>query len=199
MPPVDTPTQVVLLSFLILFGAALYLQQGRVSKPPRIAVFLAVSGAVWLVVTCLGEFVTDWATNNTVCYAYLGCNVDFFGFDAMEHFLFGFPVIFGILWIGQRFLALSVVSPRYGKTILTLVTYVTFIAVAWELAECAYDAFRITILHERLFDFRLHIDQLAQSSNFDTMGDISFTLVGAIFGLAAAEWVDRGILKRSDL
>ena len=149
---------------------------------------------VWLVLTILGEFVTGWATNS-FCYTYLGCNDGFFGYDAMEHLLFGFALLLAILWLGEVFPALSLVHGKRTKTILTLIAYVALAAVVWEMYECAWDQYRITILHETLFSFKLHIDALSQSSNLDTMGDISFSLFGALTASGIAEFLQRGILK----
>jgi hypothetical protein len=189
----DTATLMVLLGFIILIVAAFLLKFGAVPAR-RLAIFLVIATVVWLALTILGEFVTGWATNN-ICYQYLGCNDGFFGYDAVEHLLFGFALVFVFLWLGGVIPRVSLVAGNRMKTIVTLVAYVALVAVLWEMYECGWDQYRVVVLHETLFSFKLHIDALAQSSNLDTMGDISFSLLGALIASGVAEFLQRGILK----
>ncbi len=122
--------------------------------------------------------------NNSTCFTLLGCNAGFFGYDAIEHFLCGAAVFLAILWLCKKFPEHSILpNERYWKIALTLVAYVALLAVLWEILECAHDYFNLSILHEHLFNYRLHINALDQPSNLDTMGDISFTLIGALVSL----------------
>jgi hypothetical protein len=189
----DAATLTVLVGAFVLIASAFVLKFA--SFPAyRIRSFLAVATVVWLVISILGEFVTGWATNN-MCYAYLGCNDGFFGYDAVEHFVFGFALVFAFLWLGRMLPTVSFVAGNRTKTVLTLLAHVALVAVVWEMVECGWDQYRITILHETLFSFRLHVDQLAQSSNLDTMGDILCTILGALFSSAMAEFLEPQILK----
>jgi len=56
------------------------------------------------------------------------------------------------------------------------------VAVCWEILEYLHDAIQLDIFHIHLVDWHLHINNLDQPTNADTMGDITFTLVGAIVG-----------------
>jgi hypothetical protein len=192
---IDAATTVVLLGLAILIVAAFVLKLWGVPHAKRLPYFLAITVIVWGTITILGEFITGWATNN-YCYYYLGCNEGFFGYDAVEHFLFGFALAFTLLWLSGLFPKFSLISGSRSRTILTIVAHVALAAVVWEMFECAWDQYRITILHETLFNFKLHIDQLAQSSNLDTMGDISFSLFGALIASGSMEFLHKGILKR---
>jgi|GEM_PF-751132 hypothetical protein len=191
----DAATTSVLTGFAVIIAAALALKFSHVSHDRRLTVLLSLATVVWFVLTVLGEFVTGWATNN-VCYRYLGCNDGFFGYDAMEHLLFGFALLIFMLWFGGRFPSFSLIARTRIKTIVTLIAYVALVAVVWEMFECGWDQYRVVILHETLFSFRLHIDALSQSSNLDTMGDISFSLFGALIASGIAEFLQRGLLKK---
>ena len=190
----DTATLIVLLGFVILIAAVLLLRFAAVPAR-RVPAFLVIATFLWFVLTILGEFVTGWATNN-ICYRYLGCNDGFFGFDSIEHFLFGFALVFAFLLLGRSVSGLSLVTESRVKTIVTLIAYVALTAVVWEMFECGWDQYRVVILHETLFSFKLHIDALSQSSNLDTMGDISFSLFGALVASGIAEFLQCGILHR---
>jgi hypothetical protein len=193
----DAGTTAVLIGFAIIIITAFALKFSRLPQRSRLTVFLSIATAVWLVLTVLGEFITGWATNN-ICYRYLGCNDGFFGYDAMEHLLFGFALLMCMLWLADRFPPLSLIARKRIKTIVTLIAYVALTAVIWEMFECAWDQYRVVILHETLFSFKLHIDALSQSSNLDTMGDISFSLFGALIASGIAEFLHKGVLKRRD-
>ena len=78
---------------------------------------------------------------------------------------------------------ISTMSPAPGKSALAIVATVALIAVLWEIGECAHDAFRLDILHEPLRNAFTHIDLLDQPTNLDTMGDLTFSIVGACIGL----------------
>jgi hypothetical protein len=191
----DAGTTAVLVGFAVIIAAAFALKFSHVSHDRRLTVFLSVATVVWFALTVLGEFITGWATNN-ICYKYLGCNDGFFGYDAMEHLLFGFALLTFMLWLAGRFPSFSLIARTRIKTIVTLIAYVALAAVVWEMFECGWDQYRVVILHETLFSFKLHIDALSQSSNLDTMGDISFSLFGALVASGIAEFLQRGILKR---
>ena len=63
---------------------------------------------------------------------------------------------------------------------MTLIAIVSFFSIMWELGECAHDYFRLEILHQNLLNLRLQINLLDQPSNLDTMGDLTFGLLGAL-------------------
>jgi hypothetical protein len=147
----------------------------------RASIFALSSTIVWLAVTSYGELF-DGAPNSG-CYPYLGCDSGFFGYDALEHFLFGFAAVWIIVWLCQKFPRYSILNEEFWKSVLILVALVTFIEVIWEIGECFRDAYLLDIVHEQLLNFRLHINYLAQPSNFDTMGDITFNLLGSLLAV----------------
>lgn len=147
----------------------------------RITVVAFTSTLVWAAVTTYGELFHG--APNAGCYRFLGCDSGFFGYDALEHFLFGFAITWCVVWLCQKFPRYSILSEEFWKTALILVCAVTFIEVLWEIGECFRDAYLLDIVHEQLLNFRLHINYLAQPSNFDTMGDITFNLLGSLLAL----------------
>ena len=58
-------------------------------------------------------------------------------------------------------------------------------AVVWEIGKCFRDAYLLDIAHERLLDLGRHVNYLAQPSNIDTMGDLSFGLFGSFLATGA--------------
>ncbi|MHB8661036.1 MAG: hypothetical protein ACYC75_03870 [Minisyncoccota bacterium] len=147
----------------------------------RVGVFALASTTVWAGVTLYGELF-DGAPNSA-CYPYLGCDAGFFGYDALEHFLFGFAAVWIIIWLCKKFPRYSILNAERWKSGLILVACIALIAVLWEIGECFRDAYLLDIVHEHLINLRLHINYLAQPSNFDTMGDLTFTLLGSLIAL----------------
>jgi hypothetical protein len=149
----------------------------------RTTIIATISMAVLLIACAFGEAVLGHLGSNTACYKYLGCTDGFFGYDAIEHFLYGVTGVCTLAWIFETFPRYSLLQDKRWKNIITLITFVVFVSVLWEFAECAHDYFRIDVLHESLVNFRLHIDALDQPTNLDTMGDLTFGLLGAIVAL----------------
>ncbi|MBU6142183.1 hypothetical protein KGO95_03675 [Patescibacteria group bacterium] len=147
--------------------------------PSYAALWAFGTTAIWLIACIFGEGLGGSLGANDKCYPYLGCTSGFFGYDAIEHFLFGVAAVFVLIWLFRsRF---SLFSGVRWKDILILIALVALLSVFWELFECIHDLFRADILHQSLLDLRLHINQLDQPSNLDTMGDLSFALLGAFF------------------
>lgn len=154
-------------------------------------VFFVGTWIVYLVVDYLGE-IGGLALNGR-CVALFGCTDGFFGFDAFEHFLSGFALAITIALVFRHFPKVSLFSaefPRW-KQALVLVLSIATIAVLWELVESAHDVFRVAILHQPLYNLRLHIDLLDQPSNLDTMGDMAFNILGAILGAFFARYATK--------
>lgn len=147
----------------------------------RVDVAALVPIIVWPAVTSYGEFFNG-ALNST-CYPYLGCDAGFFGYDALEHFLFGFAAVWVIVWLCRKFPRRSILTAEHWKSGLILVASAMLIAVFWEMGEFLRDAYLLDIARERLFDLQLHINYLAQPSNFDTMGDLTLNLLGSLLAL----------------
>jgi len=139
------------------------------------------STIVWFIITAYGTFI-NFITGapNSDCYPYLGCSAGFFGYDAIEHFLFGFTTVWIIVWLCGKFPKYSILNEQYWKTALTLVAIFALIGVCWEIIEYSRDSFFINVMHQTLINVRLHTNHLLQPSNSDTMGDLVFGLIGAI-------------------
>lgn len=152
----------------------------------RADIFALASTIVWLAVTSYGELLNG--APNSACYPYLGCDAGFFGYDALEHFLFGFAAVWIIVWACQQFPRYSILNTEFWKSALILIAMVALIAVMWEIGECFRDAYLLDIAHVHLLNLRLHINYLAQPSNFDTMGDLTFTLLGSLLSLLSVRY-----------
>lgn len=136
---------------------------------------------LWSAVMLYGEFFGG--APNSACYPYLGCDSGFFGYDAIEHLLFGLAMVWILVWLFQKFPQYSLLDTKFFKSGIILVICVTFIAVIWEMGELVRDAYLLDVMQQQLINFRLHINYLAQPSNFDTMGDLSFNLLGSILSI----------------
>ena len=147
----------------------------------RLDIVAGMALLVWIAVITFGEFFNG--ATNVVCYPYFGCDSGFFGYDALEHFLFGFTAMWILVWLCKKFPHQSILNDTYWKSGVVLVTTVTCVAVVWEFGECFRDAYLLDIAHQQLINLRLHINYLAQPSNFDTMGDLAFNFVGSLLSL----------------
>jgi len=149
----------------------------------REAILATISAIVFLVACYFGEGLGGSWGSNIACPKYLGCTSGFFGYDAIEHFLFGIAGVFLFVWLCKKFQQFSFLQDKRWKNFLLLVAMVTFLSVLWEFGECARDAFRLNILHEPLRNIRLQINLLDQPTNIDTMGDLFFGMLGSIVAL----------------
>ncbi len=144
----------------------------------RHGVIAVCSTIIYTAVTMYGEFFNG--APNSACFKYLGCDESFFGYDALEHFLFGFVAVWIIVWLCEKYPEYSILDAVTWKSVLSLMSLVALIAIGWEIGECFRDAFLLDILHTPLVNLRLHINFLSQPSNFDTMGDLSLSLLGSL-------------------
>ena len=64
------------------------------------------------------------------------------------------------------------------------------IGVSWEILEFIFDHVRMDIFHVNL----IYPNQMAQASNSDTMGDLSFGLLGALTSSCVMRLIDRKLL-----
>ena len=146
-------------------------------------ILATIATTVFILVCIFGEGISGSFGSNPSCYKYLGCTEGFFGYDAVEHFLFGIAAIWILVWIFQKFPQHSILNNKRWKNVLILLALVAFISVAWEFLEASHDAFRVDILHQTLVNWRLHINTLDQPTNLDTMGDLFFSLFGSMVAL----------------
>lgn len=155
----------------------------KITNISRTSVITIVAAVAWIAVTGFGEFFGG--APNSACYSYLGCDAGFFGYDALEHFLFGFAAVWGIILASQKSPEYSILHADFLKSAITLVAIVALLGVVWEIGECFRDSYLLDIAHERLLDLGRHINYLAQPSNIDTMGDLSFALLGSLLATGA--------------
>jgi len=148
----------------------------------RISVLAILTTFLWFISFLLG-LVFNWGLNN-LCYKYLGCNSGFFGYDVVEYFLFGIAAVFVLVWIFKKFPKYSMLyNIKNWKNIIILIILVVFITLMWEFLKFAHDFFITYILHQQLFNFRIHINYLAQPSNLNLMGNLAFSILGSMIAL----------------
>ena len=181
----DTPTYIIIASFALFATVILFLIFLRTPRMRMLKTLFISASVIWLGITTLGEFIYNWAGNET-CSKYLGCIDGFFGYDAFEHLFFGIAGAIFIIWLCERFPKYSILHSEWWKVGLTVVAVIALASVIWEMYECGYDALRVDILHETLRNFRIHLNLLDQPTNLDTMGDLTFSLVGSIIGFLLA-------------
>ena len=122
----------------------------------------------------VGGHVWHWMSNE-MCYYYLGCNVGFFGYDAIVHLVGGILIVLSLLWLMRRFPSLDILHDNdFSKNFLIVLALVALIGVGWEIMEFSFDHWRMVVLNENL----INPNTLAQPSNGDTMGDLVFGLFG---------------------
>ena len=142
-----------------------------------------ITTSVYLVSIAFGQGILGNLGINSQCYKYLGCNLGFFGYDAIEHFLFGVAIVWVLVWFFQKYPKFSLFDNKRWKNIFIIITLIALISVVWALLKFTHDAIRINILHQTLVNWKLHINFLDQPSNANTMGDFFFNLFGAVISL----------------
>lgn len=137
--------------------------------------YVIVSIIAFLFLEYVSDFVFKWL-NNSYCPIYVGCNIGFFGLDAVQHFLSGIIEVSVIIYLAVQYRYFNILIGSFKQNILIILSITALIGASWEIIEYFYDIFRTTILNINL----LEPNNLAQPNNYDTMGDISFNLFGAI-------------------
>ena len=174
----DIGTRIIISMF---FFSTLIILSVRYFKQRSYQMLASLFSVVWIVIVAGGEFTYNWA-GNAMCSPYLGCVSGFFGYDAFEHFFFGVAALMILFWFCEKFPQHSLLPEVRWKRILISLALIALVAVSWEIVECAHDAIRADVFHESLRNFSLHINLLDQPTNLDTMGDLSFTLLGGCIG-----------------
>ncbi len=129
------------------------------------------------------EFFADssfWLIENSRCFHYLGCNAGFFGYDVIVHFFGGIFEVMLIVWVGEKYLHLNILHSRFWKNALTLVMAIAFFAVVWEIYEFALDSFGTRLINSVFYILN---NNPTQPGNSDTMGDMTFAILGALSGI----------------
>jgi len=143
-------------------------------RDDRLQIAFSVLFAVFILMS-LGSKTFGWMRDAT-CLPYLGCNVGFFGYDALVHFVGGITLAVCVVWLMRRHPKASLFQGKLWKNILMILALVALIGVCWECLEFAFDHVRMDIFHMNL----VSPNQMAQVSNSDTMGDLTFDILGAL-------------------
>jgi hypothetical protein len=128
----------------------------------------------------IGGDLIHWMSNQA-CYTYFGCNLGFFGYDALVHFTSGMTEITLIIWLTRK-------SPAGWRHPLVLIALAALIGVSWEFIEYCFDHYRMLVLHENLL---YPINTMTQPTNSDTMGDLTFGIIGAAIMTLFSKLVSR--------
>ena len=124
-----------------------------------------------------------WVSGNTACVKFLGCGAGFFGYDALEHFLWGVLVVVFSIGICVKFPLLNLLhNDALWKNVLLLLAFLALVSVGWELLEYSHDHILTQFAFFNKLAF-LKPQSLAQPSNVDTMGDLTFDLLGGALGI----------------
>ncbi len=145
----------------------------------RLGIVLMVLLPIYIFALLSGDFWFHLMSNDK-CYTYLGCNAGFFGYDALVHFLSGIIIAVSLLLIRHYYPEAAAFSHKKWMQALVIMGIAALIGVVWEILEFSYDHFRMDILHINL----IYPNLLAQPSNSDTMGDLTFGLLGVLITLS---------------
>lgn len=135
---------------------------------------VAISVITFFILSILGNHGPVLMSNDK-CYPFLGCNIGFFGYDVLVHFVSGIMEATLIILIMRKFLVINLFHNCFWKNLLIVISLVLLIAFCWKFGELCHDQFRMKVLHENL----ITPNNLDQPTNNDTMGDTTFSLLGA--------------------
>ena len=108
------------------------------------------------------------------------------------HFESGILEALFFLWLLTAHPSRTLLNGTPVQKALQLLSLVALLSTLWETVEFSYDAFRMIGLHLNLLS---PINILVQPSNADTMGDLVFSMAGALATILSVWIVDR-IRKR---
>lgn len=148
--------------------------------------FVAVSFTAYVLGEFVGGHILENLMSNQACYPYLGCNVDFGGYDAIVHFFIGVMKVAIILWLVKEYPKWNIFRGSFFENLVVFIALLALLGVVWEMMEFVYDAVGVHSFHLS----QANPNQLAQASNADTMGDMFFDLLGGT--LAVLFWKLRG-------
>ena len=140
---------------------------------------LMLSVVIFFIGVILGKFGPVLIANDK-CYPIIGCNVGFFGYDAVLHFFSGIIDATAIICFMKAFPKFSLFHKTFWKNLLIIASLTALISLCWEVGEFSHDQFRMNVLHENLTSPKNHLDQ---PSDADTMGDMTFAEVASILAI----------------
>ena len=150
--------------------------------------WVIVSAFIFIIVQFVGGDVFGFSRNGR-CFALLGCNAGFFGYDAFVHFVAGIMLALFIMWLGKAYPGLKVISANFWKSIIIVIALCALIETGWEIFEFGVDHVRMDILHQNL----VSANQLLQTNNSDTMGDETFNLIGGVVAIIMIALLQSGV------
>ncbi|HZS42901.1 MAG TPA: hypothetical protein VFA52_01645 [Candidatus Paceibacterota bacterium] len=177
----DTATYLIIGGFVAGIAGTVILKSIKLTPKQFFGWMLVLFAGIYIIIQIYGAVEYAYVANAD-CHKYLGCGVEFFGYDAFEHFFSGLLFWFLILWLCQLFPKYSILHESRWKNFLILVSLSTLFFVLWEIGECLHDIFRLQIVHEPILSYNLRFNLLDQPTNLDTMGDLIFGLLSSIVG-----------------
>ncbi len=150
--------------------------------------WVIVSTFIFITVQFIGGDVFGLSRSGR-CFALLGCNAGFFGYDAFVHFVAGITLALLIIWLGKVYPGLRVISANFWKSVIIVIALCALIETGWEVFEFGVDHVRMDILHQNL----VSANQLLQTNNSDTMGDETFNLIGGVVAIIMIALFQQGV------
>jgi hypothetical protein len=145
--------------------------QKPILKNYTLSYVVFVSGLALFVVWFFGHYEPHYIFNDR-CFRLFGCNIGFFGYDALIHLLSSIFEAVTIIWLMNKF---NLFKYNIWKNITLIIFIVFLLAVAWELCELVSDQIR---LHSTTLEL-IHSNFFDQPNRSDTIGDIAFSILGA--------------------
>lgn len=133
-----------------------------------------ISGLVLFIVWFFGHYEPHYIFNDK-CFNLLGCNIGFFGYDALIHLLSSIFEAAILIWLMNKFPKINVLKYNLWKNIAVLILIVFLLGITWEICEFVSDEIRLSSTNPAL----VHSNFFDQPSRSDMMGDIAFSVLGA--------------------
>lgn len=149
----------------------------------RLLGILALASLFLFLVVSIGGNLTG-LMNNDACYALLGCNIGFFGYDALVHFVSGMMEVFVFLWLMRAYPVVHILNDAFWKNVFILLIFAAMAGSIWEIGEFAGDFIKTHLYHINIY---APTNRMYQPNNSDTMGDMTFGLLGAFITACATK------------
>lgn len=159
------------------------------NKSLTVALFVLLG--VFAAAIFLGNYLI--LADNWVCSA-IGCNFGFFGYDTVvQHFTAGILGVVILVWFVHSFLKLNVLGQGFSRNLLVIAAIVGLVGICWELFEFIQDIIRIKLFSLNNADAAIR-NYLAQPSSADTVGDLTFDVLGGLVGTLLVKLLDRKVV-----
>lgn len=128
--------------------------------------------------------------NNSRCFPIVGCNSGFFGYDGIAHIVGGILWTIAFIWLMNRYPRLHILHKSFVKSFFIIIACIALLHIAWELYEYILD-----ILDSYNLQRDLYFHEIAQPGNADTIGDLTFGLIGAICGSLIVKKIEPRVFR----